>query len=58
VLVLFADGEELAAMPGIADGSLFELNVRLPLGSTKVNKAIRQSIEMQGQHVKFSLITE
>jgi hypothetical protein len=41
VLVLFADGKELASMPGIADGSLFELNVRLPLGNTKVNKAKR-----------------
>ena len=55
VLVLFADGKELAAMPGISDGSLFELNVRLPLGSTKVNKAIRDSIEEQPQHVKFPL---
>src|SRR5262249_45584630 len=55
VLVLFSDGKELAAMPGIADGSLFELNVRLPLGSTKVNKAIRESIELQSQHVKFPL---
>jgi hypothetical protein len=55
VLVLFADGKELAAMPGIADGSLFELNVRLPLGSTKVNRAIRESIELQPQHVKFPL---
>ena len=42
-------------MPGIADGSLFELNVRLPLGSTKVNKAIRDFIEQQPQHVKFPL---
>lgn len=55
VLVLFADGKELASLPGIADGSLFELNVRLPLGSTKVNKAIRDSIEEQPQHVKFPL---
>ncbi|HML07944.1 MAG TPA: AIPR family protein [Xanthobacteraceae bacterium] len=55
VLVLFTDGKELAALPGIADGSLFELNVRLPLGSTKVNKAIRDSIEHQQQHVKFPL---
>ena len=55
VLVLFADGKELASMPGIADGSLFELNVRLPLGSTKVNKAIRDSIGQQSQHVKFPL---
>ena len=42
-------------MPGIGDGSLFELNVRLPLGSTKVNKAIRDSITEQSQHVKFPL---
>lgn len=55
VLVLFADGKELAGMPGIADGSLFELNVRLPLGSTKVNKAIRDSIQDLPQHVKFPM---
>lgn len=55
VLVLFADGKELAAIPGIADGNLFELNVRLPLGNTKVNKAIRDSIDNQQQHVKFPL---
>jgi hypothetical protein len=55
VVVLFADGKELARMPGIPDGSLFELNVRQPLGNTKVNKAIRDSIESQAQHVKFPL---
>jgi hypothetical protein len=55
VLVLYADGKELAALPGIADGTLFELNVRLPLGNTKVNKAIRDSIDQQQQHVKFPL---
>jgi len=55
VFVLFADGRELAAMPGIEDGTLFELNVRLPLGNTKVNRAIRDSIGEVGQHVKFSL---
>ncbi|MGA0595025.1 AIPR family protein [Enterovirga sp. CN4-39] len=55
VVVLFAEGKELAALPGISDGSLFELNVRLPLGSTKVNKAIRDSIESLTQHVKFPL---
>ena len=55
VLVLFADGKELANMPGISDGALFELNVRLPLGSTDVNRAIRSSIATQPQHVKFPL---
>jgi hypothetical protein len=55
VVVLFAEGRQLANLPGIADGSLFELNVRLPLGSTKVNKAIRESIDEQKQHQKFAL---
>lgn len=55
VVVFYADGSELSGMPGIEDGSLFELNVRLPLGSTKVNKAIRESIADQPQHQKFAL---
>ncbi len=55
VTVLFVEGKQLAAMPGIADGTLFELNVRLPLGSTKVNKAIRESIEDLQSHKKFAL---
>lgn len=55
VLVLFAAAKELANLPGIDDGSLFELNVRLPLGSTKVNKAIKDSIDDVKQHVKFPL---
>nr|WMC97246.1 AIPR family protein [Aminobacter aminovorans] len=55
VVVCFAAGAQLANMPGIDDGSLFELNVRLPLGSTKVNKAIRESIENNQQHRKFAL---
>lgn len=55
VIVFYADGAELAAMPGIEDGSLFELNVRLPLGSTKVNRAIRSSIEDTSKHNKFAM---
>jgi len=55
VVIFIAEGQQLAAMPGIADGSLFALNVRLPLGSTKVNKAIRESINDQSQHQKFAL---
>ncbi|HEV2574163.1 MAG TPA: AIPR family protein [Beijerinckiaceae bacterium] len=55
VVVFFVSGSELAKMPGIDDGSLFELNVRLPLGSTKVNRAIRESIEKKNQHRKFAL---
>ena len=55
VVVFFAEGSELAAMPGIEDGTLFELNVRLPLGSTKVNRAIRESLQDKPQHRKFAL---
>lgn len=55
VVVLFAEGKQLANLPGIADGSLFELNVRLPLGSTKVNKAIQESLAEYSQHEKFAL---
>lgn len=55
VVVLFAEGKQLADLPGIADGSLFELNVRLPLGSTKVNKAIQESLAETAQHQKFAL---
>ncbi|MDO9432927.1 MAG: AIPR family protein [Phenylobacterium sp.] len=55
VVVFFAEGKQLSELPGIADGSLFELNVRLPLGSTKVNKAIQDSLSAQAQHQKFAL---
>lgn len=55
VVMFLAEGRRLAGMPGIQDGSLFELNVRLPLGSTKVNKAIKDSIDDKGQHQKFAL---
>jgi len=46
---------ELASMPGIDDGSLFSQNVRLSLGNTKVNKALRKSIEDSSEHENFLL---
>ena len=42
-------------MDGIADGSLFEQNVRLALGNTKVNKGLRKSIREKGEHKNFPL---
>ena len=55
VVIFLAEGQHLATMPGIADGTLFALNVRLPLGSTKVNRAIRETLHDQPQHQKFAL---
>lgn len=42
-------------MDGIADGRLFEQNVRLALGNTKVNKELRLSIKEKGEHKNFPL---
>lgn len=50
-----AQGSELGSLGGIADQSLFAQNVRLDLGSTPVNKSIRQSLEDAKSHSKFPL---
>jgi hypothetical protein len=46
---------EIAQMNGIADRSLFSLNVRLGLGRTRVNKELQQAIEKTTQHHRFLL---
>jgi hypothetical protein len=55
VWVFTALATDLVKMSGIEDASLFEQNVRLALGSTKVNKAIKKSILDPNEHVKFQL---
>ena len=55
VWVFTAFASDLVKMSGIEDASLFQQNVRLALGSTKVNKAIRKSILDPSEHVKFQL---
>ncbi len=55
VWVFTAFASDLVKMSGIEDASLFQQNVRLALGSTKVNKAIRKSILDPNEHVKFQL---
>jgi hypothetical protein len=50
-----AKGSELVSLGGIADQRLFAQNVRLDLGSTPVNKSIRQSLEDSKSHSKFPL---
>jgi hypothetical protein len=42
-------------MEGIVDGRLFEQNVRLALGNTKVNKGLRASIKDKSEHKNFPL---
>ncbi|QIB65008.1 hypothetical protein G3T16_05930 [Kineobactrum salinum] len=53
--LFLAPALNLLKMEGIADGSLFEQNVRLALGNTKVNKGLRQSIKEKGEHKNFPL---
>lgn len=53
--LFLAPALNLLRMNGIADGRLFEQNVRLALGNTKVNKGLRQSIKEKGEHKNFPL---
>lgn len=53
--VLPVKANELIAMSGIDDGTLFSQNVRLSLGNTKVNKALRGSIQDKNEHENFTL---
>lgn len=53
--LFLAPALNLLKMDGIADGSLFEQNVRLALGNTKVNKGLRQSIKEKEEHKNFPL---
>ena len=53
--LFLAPALNLLKMSGIADGSLFEQNVRLALGNTKVNKGLRKSIQNKGEHKNFPL---
>ncbi len=46
---------ELVQMPGISDQSIFDYNVRGPLGNTNVNKGIVASIKNPALHKKFPL---
>ena len=55
-LYLFvAKATEIITMEGIIDNSLFALNVRLPLGNTKINKEISKSISNLDTHKNFPL---
>ena len=53
--LFLAPALNLLKMDGITDGRLFEQNVRLALGNTKVNKGLRASIREKGEHKNFPL---
>lgn len=55
VFVFPARAQELVALKGIADTSLFTKNVRYDLGNTPVNKSIKVSIENKTDHRNFPL---
>lgn len=46
---------ELVKLEGINDGTLFSQNVRQFLGNTKVNKALKESVADQTEHLNFPL---
>tara|TARA_R110002124_G_scaffold284368_1_gene461543 strand:- start:52072 stop:53772 length:1701 start_codon:yes stop_codon:yes gene_type:complete len=53
--IFLAPALNLLKMTGISDGRLFEQNVRLSLGNTKVNRSLRKSIRTKGEHSNFPL---
>ncbi|WP_229861790.1 AIPR family protein [Pseudodonghicola xiamenensis] len=53
--IFLASALNLTKMKGISDGALFEQNVRLSLGNTKVNKSIKASIREKKEHGNFPL---
>jgi hypothetical protein len=53
--MMLAKASELVKLNGLADQSLFSLNVRLSLGNTSVNRGIVESILNKKQHIRFPL---
>lgn len=53
--IFLAPALNLVKMSGISDGRLFEQNVRLSLGNTKVNRSLRSSVKSKAEHSNFPL---
>lgn len=53
--IFLAPALNIVRMSGISDGSLFEQNVRLSLGNTKVNRSLRDSVKSKAEHANFPL---
>jgi len=54
-ITFMAKASDLISLEGIQDNTLFDINVRYPLGNTKVNKGIKKSVENQKEHSLFAL---
>lgn len=53
--IFLAEALQLTHLDGIQDGKLFERNVRLSLGNTKINKSLISSIRSKDEHKNFPL---
>lgn len=53
IIVALVPGKDIAALPGIDDDTLFDHNVRGPLGNTRINKDIQRTIKDAGEHQLF-----
>ena len=53
--IFLAPALNIVKMSGISDGKLFEQNVRLSLGNTKVNRSLRESVRSKAEHANFPL---
>ena len=53
--IFLANATDLVKLDGISDGKLFEQNVRLSLGNTKINKGLVASIKDVAEHKSFPL---
>lgn len=53
--IFLANATDLVNLDGISDGKLFEQNVRLSLGNTKINKGLVASIKNVAEHKNFPL---
>lgn len=51
--VALVPATELVRLPGIGDLSIFELNVRLALGKTRINKELAATIRESSEHSLF-----
>lgn len=53
IIVALVPAKDIATLPGIEDDTLFDHNVRGPLGNTRINKDIQRTIKDAGEHPLF-----
>jgi hypothetical protein len=53
IAVALVDGEDLVALPGIEDLTLFGRNVRLELGRTRINRELGETLRDRAEHPLF-----